>query len=88
MPQVVWGVGGGRPARSKDVARERLKLVLVQDRAEANRGFLEKLKDDIIEVVARHADIDPARVEVKFLRSESQNILLARIPVTNLKRVT
>jgi septum formation topological specificity factor MinE len=38
--------------------------------------------------VARHADIDPARVEVKFLRSESQNILLARIPVTNLKRVT
>jgi len=76
------------PVGSKNVARDRLKAVLVQDRAEANRGFLEKIKDDIIGVVARYADVDAARAEVRLSREDTQAALVARIPICNLRRVT
>jgi len=76
------------PVGSKNVARNRLKAVLVQDRAEANRGFLEKIRDDIIAVVARYADVDVAGAEVKLSRQDTQTALVARIPICNLRRVT
>ncbi len=73
---------------SKDIARNRLKLVLVQDRAEANRGLLEKLRDDFVAVVARYADVDADGAEVRLCRSEAQTAIVARVPVRSLRRVT
>ncbi|MEW6032317.1 MAG: cell division topological specificity factor MinE [Bacillota bacterium] len=78
----------GQASASKDVARERLKIVLVQDRAEANRGFLEKIKRELIEVVGRYADLDPGSVEVKVSRSDRESILVARFPLRSLRRTT
>lgn len=82
------GQGLGQLALSKNVARERLKIVLVQDRAEANRGFLEKLKADLVTVASRYADVDAEKSEVRITRHENQSAILARIPVRSLKRVT
>jgi len=73
---------------SKNVARDRLKIVLVQDRAEANRGLLEKLRDELVAVVARYADVDADKAEVRVARFEGQSAFLVRIPVRSLKRVT
>ncbi len=73
---------------SKDVARERLKIVLVQDRAEANRGLVEKLRDELIAVVARYGDVDADRAEVRIARHDDSSAVLARIPVRSLKRLT
>jgi cell division topological specificity factor len=71
---------------SKSVARDRLKIVLVQDRAEANRGLLEKLRDEIVAVVTRYADVEVGKAEVRFARLDGQSALLARIPVRSLRR--
>ena len=75
-------------AQSKDVARERLKILLVQDRAEANRGLLEKLKSDLIGVVARYGEVEAEKAEVRIARVDCQSVVLARIPVRSLRRVT
>jgi len=72
---------------SKDIARERLKIVLVQDRAEANRGLLEKLRDEIVSVVARYADVEAEKAEVRVQRLDGQSALIVRIPVRSLKRI-
>ncbi len=80
--------GPGFAFPSKDVARERLKLVLVQDRAEANRGLLEKLRDEIVAVVARYADVEADQAEVRVQRLDGQSVLVARVPVRSMKRVT
>jgi cell division topological specificity factor len=75
-------------AASKNVARQRLKIVLVQDRAEANRGILEKLKDELIRVLARYAEFDAGSAEVRIVRSETESTLLARVPLRSLKRIS
>ena len=37
--------------KSKNVAKDRLKLVLIHDRAMLSSGMLEQMKDDIIAVI-------------------------------------
>ena len=51
------GLGRSRSAKS---AKERLQLVLVHDRAGISPGKLEVLKDDLIDVISRHLEIDHA----------------------------
>ena len=43
---------------SKDVAKDRLKLVLIHDRANCSTQMLEMLKNDIIKVISNYMDID------------------------------
>jgi cell division topological specificity factor MinE len=51
------GLGRSRSAKS---AKERLQLVLVHDRAGISPGKLEVLKDDLIDVISRHLEINSA----------------------------
>lgn len=71
---------------SKNVARQRLKIVLVQDRAEANRGILEKIKEEMVRVLACYAEFDAELAEFRITRSETESTLLARVPLRSLKR--
>jgi len=54
----------GRQTKSAYQAKERLKLVLVHDRTDLSPGLLETLKDDLIQTISRHIDIDPAASNV------------------------
>ena len=42
---------------SKNVAKERLKLVLVHDRVDCSPQLLNMIKDDILKVISNYADI-------------------------------
>ena len=42
--------------KSKDVAKERLKLVLIHDRANVSPKFLEMVKGDIIKVISNYME--------------------------------
>lgn len=86
MAMVSQGPGFACP--SKDIARERLKIVLVQDRAEANRGLLEKLREEVVAAVARYAEVEADRAEVRLQRLDNQSVLMAKIPVRSLRRTT
>jgi len=49
-----------KPARSssRQVAKERLQLVLVHDRTQISPQLLQTLKDEIIAVISRHVAIE------------------------------
>jgi cell division topological specificity factor len=70
-----------REQTSRDIAKERLKLVLVQDRVNMSPVMLDRMKDELITVISRYLDIDAAGVEVTFTEGKRASRLTADIPV-------
>jgi len=81
----------GRPKSSKDIAKERLKLVLIHDRANVSPQFLEMLKSEIIKVISNYMDIDESALDIQLTRTKSEDgmsvvpALYANIPIKNVK---
>lgn len=71
----------GREKSSAKQAKDRLKLVLIHDRIDLNPGTLETLKDELIEVISRHVDIDPGAVQIEMTQDGRQQRLIADIPI-------
>ncbi len=72
----------GRGEASSHVAKRRLQLVLVHDRANISPGLLQLIKDEIINVISRHIEIDRNGVEINFSQQGRESRLVADIPLT------
>lgn len=78
-------------ANSKDAAKERLHLVLMQDRANVSADFLELMKQEIIEVIKKYIDVDEGAIDVRLTNKENSDgtngapALYANIPILNIK---
>ncbi len=72
---------GRREPPSSEIAKERLKLVLVHDRISISAATLDKMKDELITVISRYVEIEPDGVEVTFTQSKRESRLVADIPV-------
>ena len=76
---------------SKDTAKERLHLVLMQDRANVSADFLELMKQEIIEVIKKYIDVDESAIDVRLTNKENEDgtngapALYANIPILNIK---
>ncbi|MBO8141854.1 MAG: cell division topological specificity factor MinE [Firmicutes bacterium] len=75
----------GEEDASKRVAKERLRLVLVQDRMSLSPQALNAMKEELIAVISKYLEIDEAGPEVSLERDGESVALVATIPV---KRVT
>lgn len=71
---------------SKERAVERLRLVLVHDRANVAPGLMESLKEELIEVISKYMDIDEDTMEVTLNSGELSASLIANIPVKRIRR--
>ena len=71
----------GKNETSGQVAKQRLQMVLIHDRADLPPGMLELIKDDIIQVIARHMAIDTDKVVVHLEQDTQENRLVAEIPL-------
>ena len=71
---------------SGDVAKDRLKLLLISDRADCSPEIMEKIKNDIIQVISKYMEIDEAGMEVMFDEGDDSVALTANIPVKSVKR--
>jgi cell division topological specificity factor len=71
---------------SKDVAKERLQLVLIHDRADISPDVLEKLRKDLIQTIGKYLDIDDKRIELEIEREDRSVALVANIPLMGVKR--
>lgn len=88
MLDFLYRVFGRDTNASKNVAKERLRLVLVQDRASVSPQLLENLKEDLIAVITKYIDIDESALEVNFNNVDDNSVALyANIPVLGMKRV-
>ena len=66
---------------SQQAARERLKLALTYDRASIGYNALEQLRDEIIDVIAKHLDLDQEDISIQLDRTTDQDKLIASIPL-------
>lgn len=71
----------GRRPSSANNAKERLQLVLIHDRTDLSPAALEAMKDDLIQVISRHVDIDPSRVQIELASEGRSQRLVADIPI-------
>ncbi len=80
----------GKP-KSKDVAKNRLKVVLVQDKGGLSEDMLAKLQAEIMDVISRYIEIDDNTMDVGVKKIETDegefvNALVANIPIKMVKR--
>lgn len=75
-----------RADSGKDIAAQRLRLVLAHDRANISPGMLAALKDEIIAVITKHLDIDPNTVQVNLTKDRRETRLVADIPLNSRKK--
>jgi len=75
---------------SKDIASDRLKLILIHDRADFSPDFLEMIKCDLLKVISKYAEVDTGEIEVRLTRTEEYEgnspALIASIPIKKIKR--
>lgn len=76
---------------SKDAAKERLHLVLMQDRANVSADFLELMKQEIIDVIKKYIVVDEESIDVRLTNQSNSDgtngapSLYANIPIVNIK---
>jgi cell division topological specificity factor len=85
MPSMIDRLFGRQP-KSAQLAKDRLKLVLMHDRTDLSPGTLELLKDDVITAISRHVDIDPSSVRIEMTHEGREQRLIADIPIRTSHR--
>ena len=71
--------------KSCKVAKKRLQMVLIQDRASVSPEVMEKLRDDIIQVISKYMVINKSDMEISLENVEDSVALVANIPVQNMR---
>jgi cell division topological specificity factor len=71
----------GAPRGSKDAAKARLKVLLVHDQVDLTPSQLDAMRAEICEVVARYAEVDRERVDIRLERANDQVRLSTSVPV-------
>jgi cell division topological specificity factor len=71
----------GQKNKSAGQAKDRLKLVLINDRTDLSPAELEILKNELLEVISRHIEIDPSLVNITMSQEGREQRLLADIPL-------
>lgn len=76
---------------SKDTAKERLHLVLMQDRANVSADFLDMMRQEIIEVIKKYIDVDEKDIDVRLTNKTNEDgttgapALYANIPIAGIR---
>lgn len=58
---------------SKNTAKERLHLVLMQDRANVSADFLDIMRQEIIEVIKKYVDVDESEIDVRMTNRQNED---------------
>ncbi len=71
----------GKKVPSKEVAKERLQVVLVYDRAKIEPKLIEQIKEDLVNVVSKYLNFDHENIKVELSNEEIKSILRIDIPL-------
>lgn len=78
-------MAGRKKPTPGELAKERLKVVLVHDRLKLNPALLETIKAEILTVVSRRLEVDEEQVQVLLARENGSDKLLADVPIRRQK---
>ena len=73
-------------SQSKEVAKQRLKLVLMHDRVDLSPGVLEMIREDIKQILSKYINIDQNGLDVELVtinerETPSPSAIVANIPL-------
>ena len=79
-----------RKKNSGDIAKDRLKLLSIPDRASCSPDTMEQIKNDIIQVISKYMEIDAEGLDIQITQTESEGnngsvpALFANIPIKDM----
>ena len=71
-----------RRKKSSEIAKDRLKILLISDRVSCSPEMLELIKADIVNVISKYMKIDTVNMDIQI--SKSTPALYANIPILDL----
>ena len=76
--------------KPKEIAKDRLKLILIHDRGDLPEETLEKIRTEILQVITKYKEIQVDDVEISVSKSEIEegdapSSLIANIPIRNIR---
>ncbi len=71
-----------RRKKSCEIAKDRLKILLISDRVNCSPEMMELVKADIVNVISKYMKIDTANMDIQI--SKSKPALYANIPILDL----
>lgn len=77
---------------SKEIAKDRLKILLISDRVNCSAETLEMIKHDIAKVISKYMKIDANSMEIQISKASSREkgsitpVLNANIPILDMNK--
>lgn len=81
-----------RKKNSSEIAKDRLKILLISDRVNCSPEMMEMIKTDIAKVISKYMKIDAKSMEIQIAKtgSKGRNVktptLYANIPILDLRK--
>lgn len=81
-----------RRKNSREIAKDRLKILLISDRVNCSAEMMEMIKTDIAKVISKYMKIDAQSMEIQISKtgSKGRNLknptLYANIPILDLNK--
>ncbi|HKL42479.1 MAG TPA: cell division topological specificity factor MinE [Clostridia bacterium] len=76
---------------SKNIAKERLQLVLVHDRSDCSPELINRIKQDIMKTLSEYVEINESEFDIEITRDRKKgsekSTLVANIPINKLERI-
>jgi len=72
---------------SADTAKNRLQVILTYDRTDLSPGRLEVLRDELIQVISHHVEIDPQAMKIEITYDGTKQRLIADIPLRSMRKI-
>jgi cell division topological specificity factor len=83
LSRILRWIQGESP--SKDAAKSRLQLILIQDRVGVDTGVLDALREDMVDLLRKYFEVSEEGLDVQLQRADDSIALVASIPILSMK---